>query len=369
MKQKPISWKKDLSIPLPPMEGYQAEFVRDFEEWYIHRRAGSKAYQLSSVEQSLMVVRKFMAHTGKPPWMWNVRDWDWCWGHLIQEEELARSTIRNYQIAIKGFLEFCESCPLNLELEAKCSEKVTNFITPDMLIVHSDDRGEGSAIPCVSREHLAQFSVHLLDLADKHEKAGRFQLGILIRRDLALTNYLYRFGLRIGEGIGTNLESFQSNKSYPQFGAYGYVHVLGKGHHGSGPIPRLIPTLAKQTSDDLSAYVTDIRSELTKSDDLTALFLSTHEERLSAQEYRTRFHQYWEELGLAKFKYRPHSLRHASITHMLQDDYALIFVQKFHGHLLPSTTAKYIHLDSHYTRLEAKKIIDIQLDHLDAVAA
>jgi site-specific recombinase XerD len=143
------------------------------------------------------------------------------------------------------------------------------------------------------------------------------------------------------------------------------VSVYGKGHHASNKIPREVPTLHTDTPSLLAEYLERTRPLLLKKTEVKAFFLSSRGTRLSAEEFRSRFRSYWQAIGLGDERYTPHSLRHGSVTHQLAMRRPLVFVSKFHGHLHTSTTDRYAHFASEYTREQVKRIVDAQLKRLD----
>lgn len=351
-------------LSLPVMLAIHAQYVQEFLLRYAARRVGSRGHEQLSVDQSLMAIHLFLNFTKKPPWLADDEDWD-RWGLDMAKRGLARTTVRAYQCAVVGFLEFCAASSLNDELEAKLKSRVKAFVTPDMLVRHSDDRRDGFERPCVRDEHFDAYVANLELLAIAHEHASRFGHAALVRRDLVLSIVIFRYGLRIAEALGINLDSFQRNPDAPHFGRFGSVSVLGKGHHASNKLPREVPTLDPDTPSILAEYLERTRPVLLKNKESKAFFLSARSTRLSAEEFRARFRSYWRAIGLGGERYTPHSLRHASVTHQLAMRRPLVFVANFHGHRHTSTTDRYSHFRSEFTREQVKRIIDAQLKRDD----
>lgn len=361
MKAMPKYLRNSLKpLALPVMLALHQQLLHSFLSGYVARRVGSRGHEELSVDQSLAAIHLFIRFTKKPPWLVTDEDWD-QWSLDLAGRGLARTTVRGYQTAVVGFLQYCEGSSLNDELEAKVKFRVRCFVTPDMLVRHVDERADGRRRPCISPEHLDALIEHMANSANAHDSGDRHQLAALVRRDQVMTMVLFRYGLRISEALSLDLDSFQVNPDAPEFGKFGLLTVWGKGHHGSGKIPREVPTLHRETSIILSDYIARTRPHLTDDPAVGALFLSSHGTRLSAEEFRARFRGYWHELGLGDRGYTPHCLRHSSITEQLIDGHPLMFVSRFHGHKLTSTTDKYTHFSSTYVRAQVKRIVGAQL--------
>lgn len=349
---------------LPIMEASHARFTRAFIDRYLARRLGSRRHEQVSVDQSLKAIEAFLHFAKKPPWAVGDDDWDrWCMD--MAQRGLARSTVRSYQSAVAGFFEFCARSSLNAELQHALKCRVTPFVSNDMLVRHSDDRRDGFERPCVRPHHLDAYLASLDRLAEEHTRAKRFVHAALVRRDRVLSMVLFRFGLRISEALGIDVDDFQHNPDAPRYGRFGYVTVLGKGHHASDKIPREVPTLHSDTPSMLAEYLKRTRPLLLGTEDTNAFFLSSRGTRLSAEDFRGRFRTYWKAIGLGAQAYTPHSLRHGSITAQLSKRRPLVFVSKFHGHLHTSTTDRYSHFSSEYMREQVRRIIADQLKRVE----
>jgi integrase/recombinase XerC len=71
-----------------------------------------------------------------------------------------------------------------------------------------------------------------------------------------------------------------------------------------------------------------------------ALWLTERGRRLTGEHINERFADYRDQLGLAP-ELGPHCLRHAYVTHLIEDGFDALFVQQQVGHAWASTTALY----------------------------
>ena len=52
------------------------------------------------------MVRRFVAYTNEYPWHWSAAHLDEWMVSLVSEDQRAKSTIRNYQDAVKSFCDY-----------------------------------------------------------------------------------------------------------------------------------------------------------------------------------------------------------------------------------------------------------------------
>jgi integrase/recombinase XerC len=142
-------------------------------------------------------------------------------------------------------------------------------------------------------------------------------------RDLAIFEFLYGCGLRIGELVGLNIDDFDFSERW--------ILVRGKGRK-----ERQVPFGGKAAAA-LEKYL-PLRKPALGCEQ--SLFLNHRGERLTDRGAR----------GIVKFYGRmvsgdssihPHSLRHAYATHLLSDGADLRAIQELLGHAQLSTTQKY----------------------------
>ena len=145
------------------------------------------------------------------------------------------------------------------------------------------------------------------------------RLGI---RDVAMLELMYATGLRVSELVLLKREAWHD----------GWVIVEGKGGK-----ERLVPY-----GDEAGQLV--MQYLMTRLDrDNPYLFLSTHGEPMTRQNFWDRVKRYAKVAGIRK-AISPHTLRHAFATHLLMHGADLRAVQVMLGHSDISTTEIYTHI-------------------------
>lgn len=149
----------------------------------------------------------------------------------------------------------------------------------------------------------------------------------LARRDLALLEFMYASGARVGETVGLDVLDLDLDEAT--------ALVTGKGKK-----QRLVP-LGKPAVAALRRYL-DCRLEL-KGDrpDPGALFLSGRGTRLTRQSVWQLVRKHALAAGLEPARVSPHVLRHSAATHMVEGGADLRTVQEILGHASISTTQVY----------------------------
>lgn len=67
---------------------------------------GSRGLRHKTVAARLGVVRRFVTYTNHFPWQWTAAHLDEWMIALVSEHQSAKSTIRNYQEALKSFCDY-----------------------------------------------------------------------------------------------------------------------------------------------------------------------------------------------------------------------------------------------------------------------
>jgi len=153
---------------------------------------------------------------------------------------------------------------------------------------------------------------------------------LLGARDRAILEMLYSTGIRVSELVALNVNDIDLGSSV--------IHVRGKGKKervipiGPGAVKAVIHYLDMRRN-----------SNQNEKQDLEALFINKHGQRLSTRSVRRKLDKYLLEAGL-DLSVSPHTLRHSFATHMLQRGADLRSVQEMLGHQSLSTTQIYTHL-------------------------
>ena len=148
-------------------------------------------------------------------------------------------------------------------------------------------------------------------------------------RDRAMLEVLYACGLRVSELVGLSLSQVNLN--------HGVIRVIGKGNK-----ERLVP-FGEQANEWISKFVNDARSELLKSKQCDALFITNRGASMTRQAFWHLIKKHAKRVGVTKHL-SPHTLRHAFATHLLNHGADLRVVQMLLGHSDLSTTQIYTHV-------------------------
>jgi len=138
-------------------------------------------------------------------------------------------------------------------------------------------------------------------------------------RNRALVELVYSTGLRAAEAVGLDLADVDFEQEL--------VHV----RRGKGGKDRVVP-LGEQAGHLVARYLERARPTLARGAN-DALFLSANGRRLDTSTLR-------------RLVRRPHRLRHAFATHLLEGGADLRTIQELLGHSSLSTTQVYSHVDA-----------------------
>jgi site-specific recombinase XerD len=146
--------------------------------------------------------------------------------------------------------------------------------------------------------------------------------GLLTLRDRALLELVYSAGLRSAEAVALDLGDVDFEQEL--------VRVRGKGGK-----ERAVP-LGEEAAYQVARYLRDARPALARGAE-DALFLSARGRRLDTSTLR-------------RLVRRPHRLRHAFATHLLEGGADMRTIQELLGHSSLSTTQIYSHVDGRRLR-------------------
>jgi len=164
---------------------------------------------------------------------------------------------------------------------------------------------------------------------------------LLGARDRAILEMLYSTGIRVSELVALEIADIDLGSSV--------IRVRGKGKR-----ERVIP-IGPGAVKAVIHYLDLRRSSLQGAkQDLDALFINKHGQRLSTRSVRRKLDKYLLEAGL-DLSVSPHTLRHSFATHMLQRGADLRSVQEMLGHQSLSTTQVYTHLTDENVKSEYDK--------------
>lgn len=342
-------------------ESDAALFENMLEAWS-RRRVGNN-HRKKSISGDITIVREFTAFTNKAPWYWDEDDFDsWC-EELGVARGLAPSSQRKYQGAIRIFLEYISN-----------NVKFKNEVRRLYNITLKQICNEENCIPHVSEKELSnerrafshqQISIFFDAIDRSISEAARFNSKDLrpLQRDKVIFYTLYIGGLRISEGQGLNLESFEPNPAIPQFNDYGFIRVWGKGSRGSGKKFGQVPITHDGLPPLIDWYVKSVRPHFMMNADANenALFLSERGNRIAISTIEARFQHILRLAGLEGLGFTPHSLRHSSVTHESLR-FSIEAVRRKHRHVYASTTQGYMHVPDSMVNDELNATIKAQID-------
>jgi integrase len=318
----------------------EAVFEAMLEGWTAQMR--SRSLVPTSIGQRVRTVRRFAGYTNEWPWEWGPRDLEEWSGELLSgERPLAHTTLRNYQGAIRMFLDYATDARYGWarECEERFGRRPAQVCTEWNVATHTNGYEGSAEVRPFAREELQGF----LDFCDEKAVEAR-RLGrkgwLAAFRDATLFKTIYAWGLRRREAAKLELTDFWKNAEFPEFGRYGTLLVrYGKASKGGVPRRRNVLTVMPWAVEVLEEYVSEIRPLYGPAAG-NALWPTERGMSVSAHHVSRRFAEYRDELGLPE-EMHPHCLRHSYVTHLLEDGHDQLFVQQQVGHRWGSTTALY----------------------------
>lgn len=339
---------------LDPHEGL---FAAMLEGW--DRQQASRLLASGTRLQREDVVRRFVAFTGAWPWQWSPSDVeDWTAQLRSEPKPRAHSTIRGYHNAVALFLAYVTDQRYGW---AERCEQLAG--THPVQVFHewntARHTSEHEARPQVrpfTRDELQGFFDFADDQVARARKLGR-KGWVSAFRDAALFKVTYAWGLRRREVAMLDVADFSRNAAAPEFGRYGVCNVrYGKAVKGSPPRRRSVLTVMSWAVDALAEYVDDVRP-LYGAGKRPALWPTERGQRISVVTINKRFGEYRDALGLPA-ELHPHCLRHAYVTHLIEDGFDPYFVQRQVGHAWGSTTALYTGVSGDFKNRMLRQALD-----------
>ncbi|MGH2755276.1 MAG: tyrosine-type recombinase/integrase [Actinomycetota bacterium] len=331
----------------------ESVFAGMLDGW--ERQQRSRLLRASTIRNRAGTVRSFASFTNDYPWNWSPSDVEEWSTHLLGNG-CARSTLRNYHQLLALFMSYLIDARYGWVTE--CEER---FGTHPVQICHewntavhtSEFEGRPETRP-FTRDELQGFFDHADERVATARSRGR-KGWLSAFRDATLFKAMYAWGLRRTEAAKLDVIDFLPNPSAPIFGDYGKLSVrFGKATRGGAPRRRTVLTVMDWSSDVLAEYVDEIRPLYDHHD--SALWPTERRQRLSPAYINARFAEYRAEMGLAE-ELHPHCLRHAYVTHLVEDGFDSLFVQQQVGHEWASTTAIYTGVTSDYKNQILKRAL------------
>lgn len=267
--------------------------------------------------------------------------------HLSIEKNYSTYTIKNYQIDITDFLEYCNKELLDYKsityvdargyLNYLYEQKKDKATTVSRKI--SSIRG---FYRFISTDNNSNSSFDLLKLPKKPKRLPKFfeyneleEMFIvpdlttpLGQRNALILELLYATGIRVGELTNIKVNDINSHSKT--------IKVFGKGSK------ERIVYYNKITEKRLNLYLSNGRSKLNKNS-IDTLFLNFRGGPLTVRGVQKVLEQIIKETSIKKH-ISPHMLRHSFATHLLNEGCELLTVQQLLGHESLSATNVYTHI-------------------------
>lgn len=312
----------------------------------------------STVQARERQVRAFQAHAATFPWEWTALHADEWFADLRAVHHCTRSTVRGYQVAVRGFCSFALDPAYGWAEECmrRFGTHPVQIITDVNSAQHvADVESEPAKRPFTRRE-----LQDLFDYADEQVELKRSQgkKGWMAAfRDATIFKTAYGYGTRRTETQMLDVSDFGRNPEAPEFGRFGSVHVRhGKAKRASPPKRRTVLTVWPWAVDVLEQWFTEVRP-LFGADDNPAAWPSERAPRVSAALLDHRMADYREAIGLDPIL-DFHSLRRSYVTHLIEDGWDSRFVQDQVGHEHASTTSIYTGVSSDFRVRTLRRALD-----------
>jgi integrase/recombinase XerC len=345
-----------LAAGVPLLRPEEQVFAAMLAGWTNQQLARNLA--ISTVEGRERAVRAFAAHAEAYPWTWTPGQVDEWRTDLRAVHGLRRSTLRNYQEAVRGFCSYVTDPAYGwpAECERRFGTHPVQVCFEWNTAVHAQEAEADPAKRAFTREELQAFFDHADHQVGRIRGAGR-KGWLPAFRDATLFKVAYGFGLRRREAQMLEVADFGRNPHAPEFGDHGVCYVrYGKAKKGSPPKRRSVLTVWAWVAEVVEQWTAEARPLLAV-DGNQALWPSERAPRVGLQQLNARFAAYREALGLPgglDF----HSLRRSYVTHLIEDGWDALFVQQQCGHDYASTTGLYTCVSSDYRTRTLRRALD-----------
>ena len=315
----------------------------------------------STVESRQRQVRAFARHCAAFPWQWSPHLADEWFTDLRSVRHVGRSTVRGYQVAIRGFCGYLTDPAYGWP--AQCEQR---FGTHPIQIIHEVNAAAHVAeVESEARKRAftrAELQA-LFDYADEQVEVKR-ALGrkgwLSAFRDATIFKVAYGYGTRRTETQMLDVADFGRNPEGSEFGEFGICYVRhGKARPGSNPKRRSVLTVHAWTAEVLEQWFGEVRP-LFGRDNNPAAWPSERAGRVGVTQLNKRLGAYRDALGLeAVLDF--HSFRRSYVTHLIEDGWDPRFVQEQVGHDHASTTSIYTCVSSDFRTRTLRRALDRML--------
>jgi integrase len=315
----------------------------------------SRALSFQTIAQREQIITRFLAFTNEHPWNWSPANVDEFFGDL-RSASGVKQTLRNYQNALSLFCDYVSDpgygwTRVCLELFGTHPTQVCfewNTAT------HIQEAEAGPGKRAFTKVELQS----LFDRADdetiriaRHNRKG----WLPAFRDSVVFKIAYAYGLRRNEVRHLETVDFTRNPHAREFGSKGVVNIRhGKAMKGSAPKRRSVLTVFDWTPEILDEWEERGRARMT---DGHELFPGERGTLVAEAALSARFRRYRDELAFSP-GLDFHSLRRSYVTHLIEDGYDALFVQRQVGHEYASTTGLYTSVSSDYRTRTLRRVLD-----------
>jgi integrase/recombinase XerC len=341
---------------LPLLRPEEQVFAAMLDGWGSQQLARNLA--AGTVEGRRRTVRAFADHAEAFPWIWTAQMVDdWC-ADLRGVRHLRRSTLRNYQAAVRRFCDYLLDPAYDWPAEClrRFGAHPVQVVHDWNTAVHAQETEGDASKRAFTLEELQAFFDHADAQVARIRAAGR-KGWLPAFRDAVLFKVAYAYGLRRNETRMLDVADFGRNPHAQEFGDFGICYLrYGKANKGSAPKPRSVLTVWSWAPEVLQEWVGEFRGLLARPGS-PALWPSERGERVGLQRLNSRFVAYRDALGLdggLEF----HSLRRSYVTHLIEDGWDARFVQEQAGHEHASTTAIYTCVSSDFRTRTLRRALD-----------
>lgn len=315
----------------------------------------------ATIRARLNQVRAFADHAAAFPWEWSPALADEWFADLRAIRHCSRSTVRGYQVAVRGFCDYLTDPAYGWagECERRFGTHPVQVINAVNAAAHVAEVESEPTKRAFTRAELQA----LFDHADEQVEAKR-RLGrkgwMSAFRDATMIKVAYAYGTRRNETRMLDVADFGRNPDAVEHGEYGVVYVRhGKAQRGSPPKRRSVLTVWPWTTEVLEQWFTEVRP-LFGVEDHPAAWPSERRARVGLEVINHRLASYRDALGLGP-GLDFHSLRRSYVTHLIEDGWDPRFVQEQVGHNHASTTSIYTCVSSDFRTRTLRRVLDDML--------
>ena len=317
---------------------------------------------VSTIANRVQQVRAFGDHANTWPWEWSSGLADEWFADLRSIRHCSRSTVRGYQVAVRGFCSYLMDPAYGWvdECERRFGTHPVQVINEVNAAAHVADTESEPGKRAFTRVELQALFDHADEQVARKRALGR-KGWLSAFRDATLLKVAYSYGTRRTETRMLDVADFGRNPEAAEFGDYGVLYVRhGKAKKGSPPKRRSVLTVWPWTTEILEQWFSEIRP-LFGSDDNPAAWPSERSPRVGLEVLNHRLAAYRDALGLESCL-DFHSLRRSYVTHLIEDGWDPRFVQEQVGHDHASTTSIYTCVSSDFRTRTLRRALDGMVD-------